>query len=63
MLAISMMRVLALVLRLLGNIFRYLGALFEQLYDLPLFVPLWLEERVARLSGSDDRTIPKEVRS
>ena len=63
MLVISMMRVLALLLRLLGNVFRYLGALFEQLYDLPLFVPLWLEERVARLSGSDERTIPKEVRS
>ena len=46
--AISLLRTLALTLRLLGNIFLYLGTLLRQIYDLPLFVPLWLEERVAR---------------
>lgn len=45
--AISLLRTLALTLRLLGNIFLYLGTLLRQIYDLPLFVPLWLEERVA----------------
>jgi hypothetical protein len=46
--AISFMRGLSLMLRLLGNIFHYLGVLLKQIYDLPLFVPLWLEERFAR---------------
>jgi len=48
LMAISFMRGLSLTLRLLGNIFQYLGVLLKQIYDLPLFVPLWLEERIAR---------------
>lgn len=51
LIAISFMRVLSLTLRLLGNIFLYLGVLLKQIYDIPLFVPLWLEERVARKAG------------
>jgi hypothetical protein len=42
---IGLLRLLALVLRVLGNGFRHLGTLAEKLYDLPLFVPLWLESR------------------
>ena len=42
---IALLRFTALLLRLLGNAFRYLGTLAEQLYDLPLFIPLWLEIR------------------
>ena len=42
---IGLLRLLALVLRVLGNGFRHLGTLTERLYDLPLFVPLWLESR------------------
>ena len=45
---IAMLRALSLVLRLLGNASLYIGALLEQIYDLPLFVPLWLEQRMAR---------------
>ena len=44
---IGLMRFLALLLRVLGNTFRHLGTLLERLYDLPLFVPLWLESRRA----------------
>ena len=44
---IGLLRSLALVLRVLGNGFRHLGTLTERLYDLPLFVPLWLESRGA----------------
>jgi hypothetical protein len=44
---IGLMRLLALLLRVLGNTFRHLGTLLERLYDLPLFVPLWLESRRA----------------
>jgi hypothetical protein len=44
---IGLLRVVALVLRVLGNGSRHLGTLAERLYDLPLFVPLWLESRLA----------------
>ena len=46
LIAISSMRALSLTLRLFGNIFLYLGVLSKQIYDIPLFVPLWLEERL-----------------
>jgi len=51
LMAISFLRLLSLALRLLGNISLYLGVLLKQIYDLPLFVPLWLEERMARKAG------------
>ena len=47
LIAISALRGLSLLLRLLGNVFLYLGKLMKQLYDIPLFVPLWLEERLS----------------
>jgi hypothetical protein len=53
LIAISLMRALALTLRLLGNIFLYLGVLLKQVYDIPLFVPLWLEERMAKNTEAD----------
>ena len=43
---LSLLRALSLALRLLGGVFLYLGVLLKQVYDLPLFVPLWLEERL-----------------
>jgi hypothetical protein len=45
LIAIGVLRLLAVVLRLLGSLFHYAGALAQSLYDLPLFIPLWLEER------------------
>ena len=47
MAGIGLLRFLSLVLRVLGNGFRHLGTLTERLYDLPLFVPLWLESQRA----------------
>ena len=44
LLAISLLRTIALTLRLFANLFLYLGVLLKQLYDLPLFLPLWLEQ-------------------
>jgi len=43
---IALLQALALVLRLLGNGFRHLGGLACRVYDLPLFVPLWIETRM-----------------
>ncbi len=45
LLVIGLLRFVSIALRLLGSTFRYLGLLAEQIYDLPLFIPLWLEER------------------
>ena len=36
---------------MLGNMFLYIGVLLKQIYDLPLFVPLWLEERMVKKAG------------
>jgi hypothetical protein len=46
--AIGILRALALILRVSGNGMRQLGILAERLYDLPLFVPLWIETRLLR---------------
>jgi hypothetical protein len=47
LLAIGILRLLALLLRILGNGSRHLGTLIQQVYDLLLFVPLWIETRMA----------------
>jgi hypothetical protein len=60
LIGISLLRTLSLALRLLGNIFLHLGILLKLVYDLPLFVPLWLEERMAR--HAEDAALPKRVR-
>jgi hypothetical protein len=57
---IGLLRAVALLLRVLGNGMRHLGTLTERLYDLPLFVPLWLESRLAA-NGKAQR--PAEVAS
>ena len=64
LLAIGILRFLSLTLRLLGSAFRYLGVLFTQLYDLPLFIPLWwaAREPVAAKSASSDTGL-SELRS
>ena len=45
LIGIALLQALALLLRLLGNASRHLGSLAQRLYDLPLFVPLWIEAR------------------
>ncbi len=40
------LRGLAAFLRVLGNVFRYSGVLLVDLYDLIIFAPLWLDQRV-----------------
>jgi hypothetical protein len=44
---IALLRTLALTLRVLSSLFRHMGSLGQRLYDLPLFVPLWLEAKAA----------------
>jgi hypothetical protein len=42
---IGILRALALLLRVLSNGMRHFGTLLERVYDLPLFLPLWIEAR------------------
>ena len=51
LLGIGALRTTSLVLRLLGNTARYLSKVLAQIYDLPLFIPLWW---AARDTGQDD---------
>jgi hypothetical protein len=60
---IGALRSVSLVLRLLGNACHHLGRLAEQLYDLPLFIPLWLEARNPSSSGSTRDSSLREVRT
>jgi hypothetical protein len=53
LMAIGTLRLFALLLRVLGNGSRHLGTLTQQLYDLLLFVPLWIETRMAVAAAAE----------
>jgi hypothetical protein len=61
LLAIGLLRFIALALRVLGNAFRHFGLLAEQLYDLPLFIPLWMEQRNSNGRGKSPNSSLGEV--
>jgi hypothetical protein len=50
---IGVLRSLALVLRILSAGFRQFGFLAQRLYDLPLFVPLYIETRMHHAAARD----------
>ena len=62
LLAIGILRFMSLALRLAGSAFRYLGVLFTQLYDLPLFIPLWWAAREPAGAKPGDTSL-SELRS
>jgi hypothetical protein len=49
-----------LILRVLGNAFRHLGTLLERVYDLPIFLPLWIEARAAANAAAEQPAQPQE---
>jgi len=53
--AIAGMRTLALLLRVLSSAVRHLGTLAQRLYDMPLFLPLWLETRAAARTEGENQ--------
>jgi hypothetical protein len=57
LLAIGVLRVTSLILRLLGSGSRYVGVLVAQLYDLPLFIPLWWASRDSNSGDNDLRKV------
>ncbi|HUD96348.1 MAG TPA: hypothetical protein VMO24_02325 [Woeseiaceae bacterium] len=60
---LGLLRLVSLVLRLLGNTCRYLGLLAVQLYDLPLFIPLWLETRTPPAASGSRGSPLREART
>ena len=50
--ASALLRALAFVLRLLGNLARYSGKMVTNLYDLIIFGPLWLENTITKKLGA-----------
>src|SRR6516225_860257 len=64
LIGIALLNALALVLRLLGNASRHLGGIARRVYDLPLFVPLWIETRMreaARQAANAQGAVPSEA--
>ncbi len=57
--AMGLLQVTSLLLRLLGSGFRYMGVLLAQLYDLPLFIPLWWAARDRSDSRPEDSQLHK----
>jgi hypothetical protein len=51
------------VLRVSSAIVRHLGKLTQRLYDLPLFVPLWMEQRMRQRPDATDLESISEVRT
>ena len=49
--AAAMLRGLAFLLRLIGNVFRYVGKVLVNLYNLLIFAPLWLESLLLSKQG------------
>lgn len=43
---VALLRALAWLLRLLGNVFHFLGASLVNIYDLTIFAPLWIERMI-----------------
>jgi hypothetical protein len=62
LIAIGVLRFVSLALRLSGSAFRYLGVLITQIYDLPLFIPLWWAAREPAAAKSGDTGL-SELRS
>jgi hypothetical protein len=60
--AIGVLRFVSLLLRMLGGGFRYAGIIATQLYDLPLFIPLWWSSRETNVVTNDHDSF-REVRS
>jgi len=60
---IGILRALALVLRVSSGGARHLGSLAQRLYDLPLFLPLWLEGRLANARAAEASELEADIRA
>jgi hypothetical protein len=55
------LRALAAALRLAGDGCRYLGRLLIDLYDVVIFLPLWLEQQIKAPLGQAARTVAEPM--
>jgi hypothetical protein len=62
-LASALLRAIAFVLRLSGNIARYAGKTVANLYDLVIFGPLWLENTIIKKLNSGDADANSSARA
>jgi hypothetical protein len=63
---IGILRLLRLALQLLGSLFLHAGAVLVRVYDIPIFMPLWIEtawRKSARTAGAAEHAehVPAEV--
>jgi predicted phage tail protein len=57
LLGIGVLKLARLVLRLLGDLFVHVGTALVRIYDIPIFMPLWIEtmRRAPRTAGAQDK--------
>jgi hypothetical protein len=60
---IGILRAVALVLRVFSGGAKHLGTLAKRIYDLPLFLPLWVENRLARSRAADHAELEADIRA
>jgi len=60
---IAALQAFALLLRLVGNACRHLGALAQRVYDLPLFLPLWIEARMRLAAAQQAASASDELQT
>lgn len=63
LLGIGILRSLAMLFRVASIGARHLGALAQRLYDLPIFLPLWIENRLAAARAQNATTLEADIRA
>ena len=59
----ALLRTVGLVFRVLSGGVRHLGTLAQRVYDLPLFLPLWIENRVTAAHAAEATALEADVRA
>ncbi|HKJ21828.1 MAG TPA: hypothetical protein VKA13_01950 [Gammaproteobacteria bacterium] len=54
---VGLLRAMAFLLRLLGNVSRYAGVMLVHMYDVLIFAPLWVEQQVR--GGDNSEPVPQ----
>ncbi len=57
-----LLRSVAALIRLVANIVHYLGSVLIGLYDLIIFLPLWVEKKIITLTSRDKTAADKKVK-
>lgn len=56
------LRSVAALIRLLANLIHYLGSVLIALYDLLIFLPLWVETRIKNMAGREKTPQDKKIK-